>query len=177
MTQVTDDAAGPPEEGVRARPRSSAQHDRLLPWIAAERTLRAIVLIAIGIALLTHTHTHWGGWLNHLARSLGFDPGDNTLGRIAGKLNHLTPSKIRLYGLIAVGYGILESAEAYGLWRRRRWGEYLTILATTLLLIPEIDEIIKTPSVLKALGLALNLAVIAYLIVRLRRGRPGTNRR
>jgi uncharacterized membrane protein (DUF2068 family) len=148
---------------------SPRRQDRLLPWIAAERTVRSIVLIAVGIALLTHTHTHWGGWFNHLARSLGFDPGDNTLGRITGTLNHLTPSKIRTYGLIALGYGVLEAAEAYGLWRRRRWGEYLTIVATALLLIPEVDEIVKKPSVLKALGLVLNLAIVAYLITRLRR--------
>ena len=147
---------------------ASGRRDRLLPWIALERTLRAVLLITIGIALLTHTHTNWGGWFSHLARSLGFDPSHNTLGRITGKLNHLTPAKIRLYGLIALGYGLLEAAEAYGLWRRRRWGEYLTIFATSLLLIPEVDEIIKNPSVLKALGLALNLAVIAYLITRLR---------
>jgi uncharacterized membrane protein (DUF2068 family) len=121
------------------------------------------------VALLTHTHTHWGGWLNHLARSLGFDPGDNALGRLTGKLNRLTPGKIRLYGLIALGYGSLEAAEAYGLWRRRRWGEYLTTIATGLLLIPEIDEIIKAPSALKILGFAFNLAIVAYLITRLRR--------
>ena len=155
-------------EGAHS-PGLSGNPDRLLPWIAAERTVRAVLLIAIGVALLTHTHTHWGGWFSHLARSLGFDPGDNTLGRITGELNRLTPSKIRLYGLIALGYGALEAAEGYGLWRRRRWGEYLTIVATSLLLIPEVDEIVKKPSLLKALGLVVNLAVIAYLVIRLRR--------
>lgn len=149
------------------------RNDRLLPWIAAERTVRAVVLIAIGVALLTHTHTHWGGWFNHLARSLGFDPGDNTLGRIIGTLNHLTPAKVRAYGLIALGYGVLEAVEAYGLWNRRRWAEYLTVVATSLLFIPEIDEIAKKPSILKALGLLLNLAIVAYLIIRLRRRRSG----
>ena len=165
-------AASAPDRRAVSAPAAtgaSGQRDRLLPWIAAERTLRALVLVAIGIALLTHTHTHWGGWFSHLARSLGFDPSDNTLGRIAGKLNHLTPARIRLYALIALGYGALEAAEAYGLWRRRRWGEYLTIFATGLLLIPEVAEIIKKPSVLKALGFALNLAIIVYLTIRLRR--------
>jgi uncharacterized membrane protein (DUF2068 family) len=147
------------------------RQDRLLPWIAAERTLRAIGLLAVGIALLTHTHTHWGGWFSHFARSLGFNPSDNTLGRITGKLNALTPGKVRLYALVALGYGALEAAEAYGLWRRRRWGEYLTVIATSLLLIPEVDEIVKNPTVLKVLALALNLAVVIYLITRLCRGR------
>ena len=64
---------------------------------------------------------------------------------------------------------MLEAVEAYGLWRRRRWGEYLTVLATSLLLIPEVDEIVKKPSILKIGGLMVNLAIIAYLVTRLRR--------
>ena len=63
----------------------------------------------------------------------------------------------------------MEAFESYGLWRRRRWGEYLTVVATGLLLIPEVDEIVKKPSVLKALGLLLNLVIIVYLVTRLRR--------
>lgn len=107
---------------------------------------------------------------------LGLDPGDNTLGRITGKLNHLTPRQDPALRLIALGYGILEAGEAHGLWRRRRWGEYLTIIATSLLLIPEIDEITKAPSILIALGVAVNPAIIAYLIAGLRRRRPANRR-
>lgn len=35
-------------------------HDRLLPWIAAERGLRAVVLVAVGVVLHSHTHSDWG---------------------------------------------------------------------------------------------------------------------
>ena len=35
------------------------RHDRLLPVLAVERTLRAIVLIGVGLILLTHRHTDW----------------------------------------------------------------------------------------------------------------------
>ena len=41
-------------------------------------------------------------------------------------------------GRLPLGYGTLEAVEGYGLLRRRRWGEYLTVLATALLFIPEI---------------------------------------
>ena len=37
------------------------QRDRLLPWIAAERAFRSLVLLVIGIVLLTHPHTDWAG--------------------------------------------------------------------------------------------------------------------
>lgn len=146
-----------------------SRRDRLLPWIAAERTVRAVLLVGVGVALLTHTHTDWSGWFHHLARSLGFGPDGGTVGRIAGKLKQLTPGKVRFYGLIALAYGGLEAVEAYGLWRRRRWGEILTVIATSLLLIPEVAEIVSGPTFLKAVALVLNLVIVAYLIVRLRR--------
>jgi hypothetical protein len=47
---------------------------------------------------------------------------------------------------------------------QRRWAEYLTLVATTVLLPIEIWELTRSVSVLKVLALAVNLAVIAYLL-------------
>jgi len=55
--------------------REDARHDRLLPLIAIERSLRAVVLLGIGIVLLTHPHTDWGSKITQLAHDLGFDQG------------------------------------------------------------------------------------------------------
>jgi uncharacterized membrane protein (DUF2068 family) len=70
---------------------------------------------------------------------------------------------------VALAYGALEGVEAYGLFRRRRWGEWLTVIATSLLLIPEGWEIAKNATFLKVGGLIVNLAIVAYLLWRLRR--------
>jgi uncharacterized membrane protein (DUF2068 family) len=154
----------------RPRPRDdAARHDRLLPWIATERTIRAIVLLAIGIVLVTHPNTNWGRDVSHVARALGFDPSRNGVERIIAKLHAISPHKYVIFGIVAIAYGILEAAEAYGLWLRRRWGEVLTVIATSLLFIPEIWEIAKSPTALKFGALALNVAVVVYLVVRLRR--------
>ncbi|HEX7609577.1 MAG TPA: DUF2127 domain-containing protein, partial [Solirubrobacteraceae bacterium] len=59
-------------------------------------------------------------------------------------------------------------AEAYGLWRRRRWGEWLTVIATSLLLVPEVWELTKSTTLLKVGALLVNLVVVAYLLWRLR---------
>ena len=49
---------------------------------------------------------------------------------------------------------------------RRRWAEYLVLLATVAFLPLEIDELLRSPSPLKALALAVNLAIAVYLIWR-----------
>jgi uncharacterized membrane protein (DUF2068 family) len=76
-----------------------------------------------------------------------------------------------VFGAAALAYGALEGIEAYGLFTRRRWGEWLTVVATSLLLIPEVWELTKSASVLKIGALLANLLVVAYLLWRLRLAR------
>jgi uncharacterized membrane protein (DUF2068 family) len=151
-------------------PRSSEAHDRLLPWIAAERALRAIVLVGVGIVLLSHPHADWASEISRLAHRLGLDPNSNWIQRIIVKVKKVGSSQDTVFGAVALAYGALEATEAYGLWKRRRWGEWLTVFATSLLLIPEIWELTKSVSALKLAALVLNLLVVAYLLWRLRRG-------
>jgi uncharacterized membrane protein (DUF2068 family) len=147
-------------------------HDRLLPWIAAERTFRAVLLLAVGIVLVTHPHANWASDIAHLAQHLGLDPKENWIQRLINDVSKIHANQDLLFGLVAIGYGLLEGAEAYGLFKRRRWGEWLTVVATSLLFIPEIWELTKSASVLKVGAVVLNVAVVLYLLWRLRRATP-----
>jgi uncharacterized membrane protein (DUF2068 family) len=160
----------PPMATTTAVEPGSARHDRLLPWIAAERALRAVLLLALGIALLTHPHANWAKDVSNLARHLGLNPNSNGIHKLLDKIRRISPREEVFFGVVALGYGVLEGVEAYGLFRRRRWGEWLTVVATSLLLIPETWEIVKRPTVLKVGGLIVNLLIVAYLLWRLRRG-------
>jgi uncharacterized membrane protein (DUF2068 family) len=154
------------------QPRNAAnRHDRLLPWIAAERAFRAIVLLAVGITLVSHPHTDWASEISNLAQRLGLDPRENWIQRIMNDLGRLNASQDLFFGAVAIAYGLLEGIEAYGLFRRRRWGEWLTVVATSLLFIPEVWELTKSATPLKVAAVVVNVLVVAYLLWRLRR--PG----
>ena len=144
-----------------------ARHDRLLPWIAAERALRAVLLVAGGTVLLTHLHENWAGDVTDLTHKAGLDPKQNWIQRILHDATRLNANRAILFGSVALAYAVLEGAEAYGLWRQRRWGEWLTVIATSLLLIPEVWELTKSTTLLKVGALLVNLAIVAYLLVRL----------
>jgi uncharacterized membrane protein (DUF2068 family) len=148
-----------------------ADEGRLLPWIAGERFVRGLLLVGIGVVLVTHTHTDWGRVLTTTARHLGLDPSRNGIRRLSSEASALSPHRLVLYGMAAMAYGVLEGVEGYGLFRRRRWAEYLTVVATSLLFVPEIWELVKKPGPLKAGGLAVNALIVAYLVHRLRRSR------
>ncbi|HEY4811815.1 MAG TPA: DUF2127 domain-containing protein [Solirubrobacteraceae bacterium] len=157
---------------MTSTPAPSTSHDRLLPWIAAERAFRAVVLLAVGIVLVTHPHANWASDIAHFAQHLGLDPKENWIQRIINDVNKIHTNQDLLFGLVAIGYGALEGAEAYGLFKRRRWGEWLTVVATSLLFIPEIWELTKSASLLKVGAVLVNIAVVVYLLWRLRRASP-----
>jgi uncharacterized membrane protein (DUF2068 family) len=147
----------------------AARHDRLLPWIAAERAFRTVVLLAVGIVLVTHPHANWATDVSHLARGLGFDPNDNWIQRLMRDVGKIHTHQDLVFGIAALAYAALEGTEAYGLFTRRRWGEWLTVLATSLLFIPEVWELTKSATVLKVSAVLVNVAIVLYLLWRLRR--------
>jgi uncharacterized membrane protein (DUF2068 family) len=86
----------------------------------------------------------------------------------------LGAKRIQLVFAVAVAYTALVLAEGIGLWLRRSWGEWLTVCATASLIPFEIYELVIRPPGHKLavlLTLVLNIAVVAYLALLLRRER------
>jgi uncharacterized membrane protein (DUF2068 family) len=54
----------------------------------------------------------------------------------------------------------------------KRWAEWFSVIITSSLLPLEIYEIHRHPSPIKILVLILNIAVVGYLIDRIRKERP-----
>ena len=67
--------------------------------------------------------------------------------------------------------GLLTTVEAWGLHRRRRWAEWLVVVASGLLLPVEVFELAQGIRITRVLLLGINLAIVTYLSIRLRRER------
>jgi len=160
-----------PARMVQPGKHGGGQQDTLLPFLAAERVLRAVVLIGVGLIVLTHVQADWVDTARRFAERIGLDPSRNETGKVITRLAGFGPQQVVRDGVIAVVYGLMEAVEGYGLFRRRPWGEYLTVLSTAVLFIPEIQELLKHPTDLKIVALALNIIIVLYLIIRLLRRR------
>jgi len=142
---------------------------RIIRLIALERVVRGVLLIVAGVYLVTHLHSDFGRIADHLMRTVELDPRRPFLRRIIRELHRLHAGTVLLTGIGALAYGVLESVEGWGLWRDRLWAEALTVVATGLLIPLELYELVHKPSVLKAAGIAVNVAIVVYLAQRLRR--------
>ncbi|MGI8816582.1 MAG: DUF2127 domain-containing protein [Pseudonocardia sp.] len=141
----------------------------VLRLIAVDRLLHTVGLGLLAAAVVWFVRHREGlngvlvDVLNTAQDSLSGRPG---IGLVQGVQNLFTIPASKLWGFAAVFtfYAVLEGVEAVGLWYAKRWAEYLTFLATTILLAPEIYELTKHVTVLKVLAFVINLAVVAYLL-------------
>jgi uncharacterized membrane protein (DUF2068 family) len=142
---------------------------KVMGLIIAERLIKATALIILTGALVILGHTGeltvWAGELN---TQLNLDVGGNLITYLLGRTINFVlrfPHKT----LLATGlllYAGLEMVEGVGLWLRKRWAEYLTVLATSLGIPFEIYEVAGHVTAFRVTALAVNTAIVIYLVCR-----------
>jgi uncharacterized membrane protein (DUF2068 family) len=129
--------------------------DRLLRMIAVFKFFKAASLIALGIGAFRLLHKDLGTVLEHWIMALRLDPGQHFLDVALAKASHASPAQIKQVGVGSFIYAALFLAEGTGLWLRKRWGEWLTVIITSSLVPIEIYEIHRHPSWPKVVVFAL----------------------
>lgn len=129
------------------------------------------MLTALAISLLVTNHngmldslTDWAE--NQLNLNVGHGIVVDLLLRLLayiGTFSHLT-----VLAIAAIIYATLEATEGVGLAMRRRWAEYLTVIATGILIPYELYEVVRHATLFKVGALLFNVAVVVYLGYRKR---------
>ncbi len=143
-------------------------HDRMLRLIAVFKFVKAALLIALGIGALKVLHKDLATVLENGITALKLDPGERLFDAALGKAASISPDQIKEIGFGSFLYASLFLAEGTGLWLRKRWGEWFTVIITSSLVPVEIYEICRHFSIVKVIVLMLNLAIVAYLIYHIR---------
>jgi len=143
----------------------------LVRFIAVFKLLKAALLIAVGLGALHLIHKDIAGVMEHVVWKLGLDPGNRYIDKALEKSGTLTPQKIRSLGIVSFIYAGLFLTEGIGLWMVKRWAEWFSVIITTSLVPVEVYEIHRHPSAIKILVLVINIAVVGYLLYRIRRER------
>jgi len=144
----------------------------ILRWIAVFKLLKASLMLAVGFSVLKLIGHNQEGTLDSLVSKLGIDPDRGIVDRAIGKLVNLSPDKLRAFGFASFVYAALFFTEGIGLWLRKRWAEWFTTILTLSLVPLEIYEIHRHVTVGKVLVLLINLAVVVYLVLRIRSEQP-----
>jgi uncharacterized membrane protein (DUF2068 family) len=141
------------------------QRDGVLTLIGAFKLVKTLALIAAGVGLVSLGDGHEPSPLAHFSA----DPQNRHINALMAKLASANPHELRDLGIGSFIYAGLFATEGTGLLLRKLWAEYLTIIITTSFIPLEVYEMVHHESVLKGIVIAVNLAIVVYLVWRLRR--------
>jgi uncharacterized membrane protein (DUF2068 family) len=144
-------------------------HGRGLRLIAAFKLLKGLALLALGIGALNLLHRDVEAIVVHWINIFQVDPNAHYVRLLLAKLSFLDDQRLKELSVGTFIYSAVFLTEGVGLAFGKRWAEYLTIATTASLLPLEIYELAKHASIGKVLALVINLAVVAYLVLELRR--------
>ncbi len=163
------------------RPASNAAEDDRpegkspLRVIAGFKFAEAALLTAAGLGALGLLQTDWQhsivDWLDQLSLHEGRRLTSELASRSLDLLGTTTVGRLMLIAIGCFVYAIVHVVEGTGLWLRKRWAEYVTILITASFMPFEIVELVHGVSVPKLLTLVVNVGVVAYLVWHLLRRR------
>jgi uncharacterized membrane protein (DUF2068 family) len=145
-----------------------SSNDRLLRLIAIFKFFKGATLIALSVGAFRLLHKDVGSLMEHWVEALRLDPGNHFVDAALARASNLTPRQIEKLGLGSLLYAALFFAEGTGLWLRKRWGEWLTVIITSTLLPIEGYEIYRRLTWVRIAVLLINVGIVFYLINRIR---------
>jgi uncharacterized membrane protein (DUF2068 family) len=146
------------------------------------KLLKGLLLVAVGIGALKLLHKNVSDIVSHWIEVLRVDPDSRFFHGTVSKLLSVTPKQLEALSAGTFFYAALLLTEGIGLLIRKHWAEYFTVITTSGLIPLEIYELARHFSWAKIAVLVVNIAIVVYLIARLRKGadrsgtkpRPGT---
>src|ERR1700687_4399468 len=150
---------------------AKSSKERGLYLIAAFKIFKGLALLAVGIGALKLLHRDSAEIVQHWIDLLRVDPDNRYIHKLIEKIHLMDSRKLRQISAGTFFYSALLLTEGIGLALRKRWAEYFTVFVTASSIPLEIYELAKKPDWARVLVLAINVAVVVYLIWVIRRDR------
>ena len=150
---------------------STHSNNGILRLIAIFKLCKAALLVAVGVSVLKLVHIGGTDALEQWIETLALKPGAHYLEEAVTKIASIPPHKLKDVGFGSFFYAALFLTEGIGLWLRKPWAEWFTTIMTASLIPLEVYEIFHHPTLSKVVVLVINIAVVAYLILHIRKER------
>jgi uncharacterized membrane protein (DUF2068 family) len=136
--------------------------------IALFKLVKGLLLLAVGIGAVKLLHRDITETVSDWVDFLRVDPDNRYIHGILARLLNLSPGQLKAASVGTFIYAGLLLTEGVGLLLRKRWAEYFTIITTAGLIPLELYELAKHVTAAKIAILIINIAIVVYLVVRVR---------
>ena len=146
--------------------------DRLITLIVWFKFFKGAMLIAVALGAHHLMNKDMADFADHLVDAFRVDPNNRHIEALLVKLQFLSAKQLKELSIGSFFYAAVVLTEGVGLALRKHWAEYFTILVTASFLPLEILELARRVTPIKIVVMAINLAILGYLIARVFK-RPG----
>jgi uncharacterized membrane protein (DUF2068 family) len=140
-----------------------ARADFLLYLIIIEKAFLGVLALILSGGVLSLVGREVEAGVLQLATFFNLDA-DNRFVMLV--MDYLTNAKVSTLIGVSVGgfiYSGLNLIEAYGLARRYRWAEYLTVIATGMFIPFEVHKVIEELTPFRLAALVINVLIVIFL--------------
>lgn len=153
---------------VSAKTRSHLHGDGALLVIAIFKFVKGALLMALAFSALSLLHKDVASHVEYWLDQIRIDVDNKFIGGLLSKLQLIHTKELKEISALGAGYAGLFLTEGTGLLFRKRWAEWLTIVATSSLMPIEVYELVEKFTALRLFALLINAAVVLYLIYLVR---------
>jgi uncharacterized membrane protein (DUF2068 family) len=147
---------------------------RLLRLVASFEFVKGVFVLLIGLSAILLVHKDAWVIAESLLTLLHINTDRHSAQLFLDFADDLTDARLWAAARLAFAYSVLRFAEAYGLWKQRRWAEWFAFGSGTLLIPLEIRELLRGVTFLRSAVFVGNLIIVFYMLYLLRAGRLGT---
>jgi uncharacterized membrane protein (DUF2068 family) len=142
-----------------------------LKVIGAMKLFSGATAVAVGLGVFHFLGHDPGPKAERIIIHLGLDPNNHIIHSAISWITGIDRAHLRALEVGTFFYAALHTVEGIGLILGYHWAEYLVIVATGSLIPFEIYEITRKLSLVRVAIFVVNIAILIYLVVILRKDR------
>ncbi|MBI2814904.1 MAG: DUF2127 domain-containing protein [Opitutae bacterium] len=143
---------------------SAPPHHKGLRSVAVLEAFKGAVVLLAGFGLLSFLGRDAEAFAGHLVQRLHLNPANRYPQIFITAMAQLEDAHLWALAGLAALYAAIRFVEAYGLWRARRWAEWLAALSGAIYIPFELYEFFRQPAALIIGALVMNLVVVGYMV-------------
>ena len=139
-------------------------HQKGLRAVAVFEAFKGSIVLLAGFGLLTFLGRDAEVIAEQMVHRMHLDPAHRYPQIFIQAMANLNDTRLWLLAGLAALYALVRFAEAYGLWRERRWAEWFAALSGGIYVPIEVYEVWQRVTWIRCTALIVNLGIVAYMI-------------
>lgn len=131
--------------------------------VAVFEAAKGLLILLAGFGLLSIVHQDAQQVAEDIVRHFHLNPASRYPRIFIDVAGNISDPQLWLMAGFALVYASIRLIEAYGLWRERRWAEWLAVLSGAIYVPIEVYEVLSGISWIKVSTLTVNICIVVYM--------------